>query len=110
MKTDISAIIDSFFRRFSQEFRQGKLEAFEVIMALAISHAFGCYNPKQWADYLGIPHQKIYAQMQTWSLYRLKELLLKMMVFQAAEQIKAVQKKVQLPNPEPRLLCLWMIA
>ncbi len=29
--------------------------------------------------------------MQTWSLYRLKEVLLKMMVFQAAEQIKAVQ-------------------
>ena len=110
MKTDISAIIDSFFRRFSQEFRQGKIEAFEAIMALAIGHAFGCYNPKQWADYLGIPHQKIYAQMQTWSLYRLKEVLLKMMVFQAAEQIKTVQKKVQLPNPEPRLPCLWMIA
>ncbi len=109
MKTDISAIIDSFFRRFSQEFRQGKLEAFEVIMTLAISHAFGCYNPKQWADYLGIPHQKIYAQMQTWSLYRLKEVLLKMMVFQAAEQIKAVQKKVQQPNREQILHCQWMI-
>ena len=48
--------------------------------------------------------------MQTWSLYRLKEVLLKMMVFQAAEQIKAVQKKVQLPNPELRLPCPWMIA
>ena len=46
-----------------QEFRPGKLEAFEAIMALAIGHAFGCYNPKQWADYLGLTPQKIYAQM-----------------------------------------------
>ncbi len=107
MSKDISAIIDSFFSRFSQEFRSRKLAAFEAIMALAIGHAFGCYNPKQWADYLGIPHQKIYAQMQTWSLYRLKEVLLKMMVFQAAEQIKEVKKKVQLPNQELRLLCPW---
>ncbi|MDJ0690392.1 MAG: hypothetical protein QNJ41_18020 [Xenococcaceae cyanobacterium MO_188.B32] len=88
-----------------QEFRPGKLEAFEAIMALAIGHAFGCYNPKQWADYLGLSPQKIYAQMQTWSLYRLQEVLLKMMVFQASEQIKAVKKKVQLPNQELKLLC-----
>ena len=59
MRTEISDIIQSFFIRFSQEFRQGKLEAFEVIMALAISHAYGCYNPKQWADYLGIRPPKI---------------------------------------------------
>ena len=79
-------------------------------MALAISHAFGCYNPNQWADYLGVPPQKIYAEIQTWSLYRLKEVLLKMMVAQAAEQIKAVKKKVQPPNREPTLLWPWMIA
>ena len=105
MKTDISAIIDSFFRRFSQEFRQGKIEAFETIMALAIGHAFGCYNPNQWADYLGVPPQKIYAQMSTWSRYRLQQVLLKMMVAQAAEQIKEVKKKVQQPNREPTLRC-----
>ncbi len=110
MKTDISSIIDSFFFRFSQEFRQGKLEAFEVIMALAISHAFECYNPKQWADYLGIPPQKIYAEIQTWSLYRLKEVLIKMMVHQAAAELKVVKKKVQPPNPEATLLWQWMTA
>ncbi len=93
MKTDISAIIDSFFRRFSQEFRQGKIEAFEAIMALAIGHAFGCYNPNQWADYLGVTPQKIYAQMSTWSRYRLQQVLLKMMVHQAAAEIKAVRTK-----------------
>ena len=100
MKTDISAIIDRFFFRFSQEFRQGKLEAFELIMALAIGHAFGCYNPKQWADYLCLTPQKIYTQMQTWSLYRLQEVLLKMMVHQACRQkSKPSKKKVQLHNP-----------
>ena len=98
----------AFLAETRQEFRQGKLAA--KSMANSQGHAFGCYNPKQWADYLGIPHQKIYAQMQTWSLYRVKELLFKMMVFQAAEQIKAVQKKVQRPNRELTLLCQWMIA
>ncbi|MDJ0903193.1 MAG: hypothetical protein QNJ55_30785 [Xenococcus sp. MO_188.B8] len=91
MSTEISTIINSFFVRYSQEFRQGKLEAFEVIMALAMSHAYGCCNPKQWADYLGIQPQKIYAEIQKWSLYRLKELLIKMMVHQAASEIKEVK-------------------
>ncbi len=67
--------------------------AFEAIMALAIGHAFGCYNPNQWADYLGLTPQQIYAQISTWSRYRLQQVLLKMMVHQAAEQIKAVQSK-----------------
>ena len=45
MRTEISDIIQSFFIRFSQEFRSRNLEAFEIIIALAISHAYGCYNP-----------------------------------------------------------------
>ena len=107
MRTEISNIIQSFFIRFSQEFRQGKLEAFEVIMALAISHAYGCYNPKQWADYLGTSPQKIYGEISKWSLYRLKKVLLKMMVYQAAEEIEQIKKKVQLVNQEPILL--WQL-
>ena len=109
MRTEISDIIQSFFIRFSQEFRQGNLEAFEIIMALAISHAYGCYNPKQWADYLGIQPQKIYGEISKWSLYKLKKVLLKMMVHQAAEQIKAIKKKVQLVNQELILLWQWTI-
>lgn len=104
MRTEISAIIQSFCFRFSQEFRSRKLEAFEVIMALAISHAYGCYNPKQWADYLGVQPQKISGEIQKWSLYRLKEVLIKMMVYQAAEEIKQVKKKVQPANQEPTLV------
>ncbi|MDJ0717850.1 MAG: hypothetical protein QNJ54_27120 [Prochloraceae cyanobacterium] len=107
MKTEITTIINSFFIRFRQQFRQGKIEAFEVIMALAISHSYGCYNPKQWADYLGIPPQKIYTEIQKWSLYKLKEVLIKMMVFQAAEEIKEVKKKVLPANRE--LISPWLL-
>jgi hypothetical protein len=46
-----------FFIIFSSEFRQNKIDAFETIMFLAIAHCFGFYNPKQLADFLGIPHQ-----------------------------------------------------
>ena len=53
----------------------------------------GCYNPNQWADYLGVPPPKIYAQISTWSRYRLQQVLLKMMVDQAATEIKAIHKK-----------------
>ena len=93
LKHSLDQIILHFFIRFSQQFRQGKKQAFEVIMILAVSHIYGCYNPKQWADYLGIKPDKIYQQLNQWSLYRLKITLLKMMVSIAAENIKQVQQK-----------------
>ena len=62
-------------------------------MALAISHAYGCYNPKQWADYLGISHQKIYAEISTWTLYRLKKVLQLMMINQAVEELQKIRQK-----------------
>jgi hypothetical protein len=31
----------------------------KVLMALAVAHLFGFYNPKQLADFLDIPHQKL---------------------------------------------------
>ncbi len=79
--------------KFNQLFRQGKIEAFEAIMALAISHAYGCYNPKQWADYLGINHQKIYAEISTWTVYRLKKVLQLMMINQAVEEMQKIKHK-----------------
>lgn len=48
-----------FFVLFHREFRQGNRIAFEVLMALAFAHFFGFYNPKQLADFLDIPHQKL---------------------------------------------------
>lgn len=93
LKPVINQIITNCFIRFAKEFRQGKKDAFEVIMVLAISHIYGCYNPKQWADYLGIKPDKIYQQINQWSLYRLKRTLLKMMVSQAAQSIKELRKK-----------------
>ena len=58
---------------FITSFRQGHRIAFEVLMALAFSHFFGFYNPKQLADFLDIPHQKLYAQLKDCSLYSIKK-------------------------------------
>src|SRR5882672_3791988 len=66
-----------FFALFHHEFRQGNRIAFEVLMALAFAHIFGFFNPKQLADFLDIPHQKLYAQLKDWSVYYLKEMLLR---------------------------------
>jgi Transposase DDE domain len=82
-----------FFALFHHEFRQGNLIAFEVLMALAFAHFFGFYNPKQLADFLNIPHQKLYAQVKDWSVYFLKEMLVRFMVKQAVEHLKPVMPK-----------------
>lgn len=82
-----------FFIIFGKEFRQDKRIAFEMIMFLATAHFFGCYNPKQLADFPGIPHQGFCRAIEGWSIYCLREMLIRFMVRQAAEQIKPVLKK-----------------
>ena len=82
-----------FFALFHHEFRQGHRIAFEVLMALAFAHFFGVYNPKQWADFLDIPHQKLYAQLKDCSLYYIKEILVRFMVKQAVEHLKPALSK-----------------
>jgi hypothetical protein len=82
-----------FFAIFHQEFRRGNRIAFEVLMALAFAHLFGFYNPKQLADFLDIPHQKLYAQLKDWSVYYIKEMLVRFMVKQAVEHLKPVLHK-----------------
>jgi len=82
-----------FFALFHHEFRQGNLIAFEVLMTLAFAHFFGFYNPKQLADFLGIPHQKFYAELQGWSVYHIKKMLVRFMVKQAIEHLKPVLHK-----------------
>jgi hypothetical protein len=79
-----------FFALFHHEFRQGNLIAFAGLMGLALAHCFGCYHPKQLADFLGIPHQKLSAQGKDWSVYALKELLIRFMVQQAVVHLKPV--------------------
>ena len=81
-----------FFVHFQQKFRRASLEAFELLMLLAFAHLFGLYNPKQLADSLGVPHQKLYAHLKDWSLYYLKEMLVCFMVKQAAEQLRPLKK------------------
>jgi hypothetical protein len=82
-----------FFALFHHEFRQGNRIAFEVLMVLAFAHFFGFFNPKQLADFLGIPHQKFYTQLKDWSLYSLKEMLIRFMVKQAVEHLQPVLNK-----------------
>jgi len=82
-----------FFALFHHEFRQGNPIAFEVLMALAFAHVFGFYNPKQLADFLDIPHQKLYTQLKEWSVYYLKEMLIRFMIKQAVEHLKPVLHK-----------------
>jgi len=82
-----------YFIRYSEEFRQGKEDAFELAMFLSVAHFFGVYNPKQLADFLGIPHHRLYSELKGWSLYRLKKLLFRFMVRQAAEELRPVLLK-----------------
>src|SRR5712691_9772308 len=82
-----------FFTLFHHEFRQGKRIAFEVLMTLAFAHFFGFFNPKQLADFLDVPHQKFYERLKDWSIYYLKEMLLRFMIKQAAEHLKPVLHK-----------------
>ncbi|WP_330205103.1 hypothetical protein [Cyanobacterium sp. Dongsha4] len=93
MKFHLSSIIQIFFVRFNRLFRSHKIEAFEAIMILAISHAYGCFNPKQLADFLGVNHQKIYAEISSWTLYKLQKVLKLLMVNVAVEQLQIIEKK-----------------
>ena len=82
-----------FFSFFHREFRKSNPVAFEVIMVLALAHLFGFYNPKQLADFLDMPHQAFYTHLKSWSLYHLKEMLIRFMVKHAAEQLRDVLDK-----------------
>ncbi len=82
-----------FFAIFHQEFRKNNPIAFEVLMVLAVAHLFGFYNPKQFADFLDVPHQKLYSELKDWSVYHMKKMLLRFMVKKAAEELKPVMSK-----------------
>ncbi len=82
-----------FLTIFDKEFRKGKKIAFEMLMLLACAHFFGLQNPKQLADFLGVPHQQFYRTIKSLSLYHLKEMLVLFMVYQAIERLKEVMDK-----------------
>ena len=82
-----------FFAIFHQEFRKNNPIAFEVLMVLAVANLFGFYNPKQVADFLGVPHQKFYTELKDWSVYQVKKMLLYFMVKQASEKLKTIMSK-----------------
>ncbi len=82
-----------FFAIFHQEFRKNNPIAFEVLMVLAVAHLFGFYNPKQLADFPDVPHQKLYSELKSWSVYHVKKMLLRFMVKKAAAELKSVMSK-----------------
>jgi Transposase DDE domain len=82
-----------FFTLFHHEFRKNNAIAFEVLMVLAVAHVFGFYNPKQLADFLEVPHQQFYTELKDWRVYHVKKMLLRFMVKQAAEKLKAVMSQ-----------------
>jgi hypothetical protein len=91
--SDLGKEFSWFFVIFSREFRQSKRIAFETLMFLAIAHFFGFYNPKQLADFLDIPHQGLYRAIEGWSIYYLREMLVRFMVRQAAEELRPLLGK-----------------
>jgi hypothetical protein len=62
-------------------------------MVLALAYLFGLYKPKQLADFLGVPHQAFYEHLKTWSLYRLRAMLIRLTVKQATELLGATLAK-----------------
>src|SRR4029450_2531515 len=82
-----------FFTIFHQEFRKNNGVAFETLMVLAVAHLFGFYNPKQWADFLEVPHQQFSTELKEWRVYHVKKMLLRFMVKQAAENLKPVMSQ-----------------
>ena len=58
-----------------------------------MAHFFKCYNPKEFADFLGIAHQQLYVELKDWSVYYLREILVRFLVKQAVEELKPLLKK-----------------
>jgi len=82
-----------FLVTYQEEFRRGKVAAFETLLLLSVSHLFGLYNPKALADYLHISHQRLYERLRDFSLYSLQEMLLRFQVKQAVEHLRPVLDK-----------------
>ena len=82
-----------FFTIFHHECRKNNPIAFEVRIVLAVAHVFGFYNPKQLADFLEVPPQQFSTELQDWSVYQVKKMLLRFMVKHAAEKLKPVMSK-----------------
>lgn len=83
-----------FFILFNKEFYRNNKHAFETVMFLSLAHFFGLYNPKQLADELGVPHQRLYDHLKdNFTVYTLKRMLVKFMVKIAAQRLEPVLKQ-----------------
>jgi len=82
-----------FFTTFNEVLRRGDKQAFQTLMVMAMSHLFGIYTPKEFADYLGVSAQSLYSELKSMSLYSLQKLMVGFMVKQAAERLKPILEK-----------------
>ena len=82
-----------FFTIFHHEFRKNNPIAFEVLIVLAVAHVFGVSNPQQLADFLEVPPQQFSTALKDWSIYHVKQMLLRFMVKPAAEKLTPVMSK-----------------
>ena len=64
-----------FFIIYGKEFVRNNIEAFQTMMFLSLAHLFGLYSPKEFADHLNIPFQRLYGHLKEFSLGQLKKML-----------------------------------
>jgi hypothetical protein len=76
-----------------KRFKNHKEEAIEIFLILAIGHLFKLFNPNQVARTLGIDENKLYRQMDTWSIYKLRKMVIEFGCQKAIEEIKKLQGK-----------------
>ena len=69
-----------FYKTHREVLKNRDSKGYEMLMFMSLAHVFGHNTPKELADHLGIPHQKLYKHLKTLSLYQLKKLLLRLMV------------------------------
>ena len=90
---DLKKELKWFFESHRETLRNRNSKGFETMMFMSLGHVFGLDTAKELADHLGIAHQQLYKELKTFSLYRLKKLLLRLMVKQAVIELKSTLEK-----------------
>lgn len=92
-KSMLKKELDWFYQTHRETLKRGDRESYEILTFMSLANVFGFYNPKELADYLGIPHQKLYKHLKILSLYQLRKLMLGFMVKHAAAELKPILEK-----------------
>lgn len=85
--------INHFISIFNKELKNGNKGVIEILLLLSTAHFFGIFNPKQLADYMEIEYRYLYREIKKLSLYKVQNLLLKLMVNELAPRLKETLNK-----------------